>query len=47
MTYNYSATQNKGRIVSASDAVSGETVSYTYDALSLGSDCIIAIAEPN
>jgi len=33
MTYNYSATQNNGRIVSASDAVTGETVSYTYDAL--------------
>ena len=26
MTYNFSATQNNGRIVSASDAVSGETV---------------------
>ena len=33
MTYNYSATQNNGRIVSASDAVATETVSYTYDAL--------------
>ena len=33
MTYNYSATQNNGRIVSSSDAVTGETVSYTYDAL--------------
>jgi YD repeat-containing protein len=33
MTYNYSATQNNGRIVSSSDAVTGESVSYTYDAL--------------
>jgi len=33
MTYNFSATQNNGRIVSSSDAVTGENVSYTYDAL--------------
>ena len=31
MTYNYSATQNNGRIVR--DAVTGENVSYTYDSL--------------
>jgi hypothetical protein len=28
MTYNYSATQNNGRIVSSSDARTGENVSY-------------------
>ena len=33
MTYNSSATQNNGRIVSSSDAVTGENVSYTYDSL--------------
>ena len=33
MTYNFSATQNNGRIVSAVDAVTGESVSYTYDSL--------------
>ena len=33
MTYTYSATQNNGRIVSSSDAVTGENVSYTYDSL--------------
>ena len=33
MTYNFSATQNNGRIVSSSDAVTGENVSYTYDSL--------------
>ncbi|MGD0049952.1 MAG: hypothetical protein ABSE42_23395 [Bryobacteraceae bacterium] len=33
MTYNYSATQNNGRIVSSADAVTGENVSYTYDSL--------------
>jgi len=32
-TYNYSATQNSGRIVSSADAVTGENVSYTYDSL--------------
>ncbi|MBV9399757.1 MAG: RHS repeat-associated core domain-containing protein, partial [Bryobacterales bacterium] len=31
--YNYSATQNNGKIVSQTDLVSGEQVSYTYDAL--------------
>jgi RHS repeat-associated protein len=31
--YNYSATQNNGRIQSVSDAVSGETVAYQYDSL--------------
>jgi YD repeat-containing protein len=33
MQYNYSPTQNNGKIVSETDLVSGETVSYTYDAL--------------
>jgi YD repeat-containing protein len=33
MTYNFSATQNNGRIVSSVDAVTGENVSYTYDSL--------------
>jgi RHS repeat-associated protein len=33
MTYNFSATQNNGRIVSSADGVTGENVSYTYDAL--------------
>ena len=33
MTYNFSSTQNNGRIVSSSDAVTGENVSYTYDSL--------------
>jgi RHS repeat-associated protein len=33
MQYNYSATQNNGRILSSVDAVAGQTVSYTYDAL--------------
>ena len=33
MTYNYSATQNNGRIASSADAVTGENVSYTYDSL--------------
>jgi RHS repeat-associated protein len=33
MTYNFSSTQNNGRIVSSSDGVTGETVSYTYDSL--------------
>jgi RHS repeat-associated protein len=33
MTYNFSTTQNNGRIVSSSDAVTGENVSYTYDSL--------------
>ncbi len=31
--YNYSATQNNGRITSMQDVVSGETVAYTYDSL--------------
>ena len=33
MTYNYSATQNNGRIVSSVDAITLENVSYTYDSL--------------
>ena len=33
MTYTYSPTQNNGRIVSSSDALTGENVSYTYDSL--------------
>jgi RHS repeat-associated protein len=33
MTYNYASTKNNGRIVSSSDAVTGENVSYTYDSL--------------
>jgi YD repeat-containing protein len=33
MTYNFSATQNNGRIVSSVDAVTGENVSHTYDSL--------------
>jgi RHS repeat-associated protein len=33
MTYNFSTTQNNGRIVSLVDAVTGENVSYTYDSL--------------
>jgi len=31
--YNFSSTQNNGRIVSSTDNVTGENVSYTYDAL--------------
>ena len=31
--YRYSSTQNNGRIVSSSDAVTGENVSYAYDSL--------------
>jgi YD repeat-containing protein len=31
--YSYSATQNNGKILSRTDAVSGEQVTYTYDAL--------------
>jgi YD repeat-containing protein len=33
MTYNFSTTQNNGRIVSAVDGITGENVSYTYDSL--------------
>jgi len=33
MTYNFSATQNNGRILSSADGVTGENVSYTYDSL--------------
>ena len=33
MTYNFSATQKNGRIVSAVDGVTGENVSHTYDSL--------------
>ena len=31
MTYNYSATQNNGRITSSVDAITGESVTYGYD----------------
>ena len=34
MTYNYSSTQNNGRITSSQDGVTGESTNYTYDALS-------------
>jgi RHS repeat-associated protein len=33
MTYNYSATQNNGRITSSLDGITGENTAYTYDAL--------------
>jgi len=33
MTYNYSATQNNGRIASSQDAITGENTTYSYDAL--------------
>ena len=33
ITYSYSATQNNGQITQARDTMSGETISYTYDAL--------------
>jgi RHS repeat-associated protein len=33
MTYNYSATQNNGRITSSVDGVTGESTTYSYDAL--------------
>jgi RHS repeat-associated protein len=33
MQYNYSFTQNNGRITSSNDYVTGENVTYTYDAL--------------
>jgi RHS repeat-associated protein len=33
MTYNYSSTQNNGRITGSVDANSGENTTYTYDAL--------------
>jgi YD repeat-containing protein len=33
MQYNYSATQNNGRIVNSVDGVAGQHVSYSYDAL--------------
>ena len=32
-TYTYSTTQNNGRITQSTDAVTGETVQYAYDAL--------------
>jgi len=32
-TYNYSATQNNGKIQSMTDAISGETITYQYDTL--------------
>jgi YD repeat-containing protein len=33
MTYNYSSTSNNGQIASSVDGVTGETITYTYDAL--------------
>ena len=33
MTYNYSATKNNGQITSSVDGISGETITYAYDAL--------------
>jgi YD repeat-containing protein len=33
MTYNYSATQNNGRITGSVDGVTGENTTYSYDAL--------------
>jgi RHS repeat-associated protein len=33
MTYNYSATQNNGRIIGLADGITGENTTYTYDAL--------------
>ena len=33
MTYNYSATQNNGRIANSQDAITGENTTYSYDAL--------------
>ena len=33
LKYNYSGTQNNGRITSMQDVISGETVTYTYDSL--------------
>ena len=33
MQYVYSSTQNNGQISQAIDAVSGETINYTYDSL--------------
>ena len=31
--YNYSATQNNGKVTSQSDVISGEQIAYTYDSL--------------
>jgi len=33
MTYNYSSNQNNGQITSSVDAITGETITYQYDAL--------------
>jgi RHS repeat-associated protein len=33
LTYSYSSTQNNGQITQVSDTISGETISYQYDAL--------------
>jgi YD repeat-containing protein len=33
MTYTYSSTQNNGQITQSADAVTGETITYQYDAL--------------
>ena len=33
MTYNYSSTLNNGQITSSVDNISGETITYQYDAL--------------
>ena len=42
MQYNYSATQNNGRITGSVDGVTGESVSYTYDALNRLSGAVAA-----
>jgi RHS repeat-associated protein len=33
MTYNYSSTQNNGRIIGSTDGITGENTTYTYDGL--------------
>jgi YD repeat-containing protein len=33
MTYNYSSSQNNGQITSSVDSITGETITYQYDAL--------------
>ena len=44
VSYAYSATQNNGQIVQAVDTVSGETISYQYDALKR---LVLASGTPN
>jgi RHS repeat-associated protein len=46
MQYNYSATQNNGRIVNSVDGVAGQHVSYTYDALNRLSSATTLPADP-